>query len=184
MSRLWYTTQDTLDFTRSLPTTSEEWKHPTRGGQDLSNRYKRLEKSLRGKGAYEQDISELKEDAEGAISSGEKIQRRRRKPKTFMGFIIPEQPKPPAEDECCMSGCAICVYDLYQEALDDYNKAIDSLQKSLRALRVPESKWPAEIRTSRQKRLASKKNITLSAFEELERRLNQKHHAETQGSAG
>lgn len=34
-------------------------------------------------------------------------------PRIVRGVEIPIRPPPPESDECCMSGCARCVYDLY-----------------------------------------------------------------------
>ncbi|KIJ91882.1 hypothetical protein K443DRAFT_685677 [Laccaria amethystina LaAM-08-1] len=36
---------------------------------------------------------------------------------------------PPADDECCMSGCAVCVYDLYEESLASYEDSITTLRE-------------------------------------------------------
>jgi hypothetical protein len=32
----------------------------------------------------------------------------------------PEPPQPPEPGDCCHSGCAYCVDDMYQDALDKY----------------------------------------------------------------
>jgi hypothetical protein len=32
----------------------------------------------------------------------------------------PVPPPPPEPDDCCHSGCAVCVFDLYNEALERY----------------------------------------------------------------
>lgn len=77
-----------------------------------------------------------------------------------------------------MSGCAICVHDLYSEALDEYKKAVDNLRTSLKLLRVPEDQWPADIQTSSRQ---PKQNVTFNAFEELERRLKEKRAAVSSG---
>ena len=79
-----------------------------------------------------------------------------------------------------MSGCAICVYDLYNEALEDYTKAIESLRTSLRTLGISEDKWPPKVRTSQgeTKRVEVKKDSALSAFEEFERQLKMRKEAE------
>ena len=80
-----------------------------------------------------------------------------------------------------MSGCAVCVQDLYVEALDEYTKALATLRTSLSLLNVPEDKWPPEVRTGNYVP-APKKNVALSAFEELEARLKQKHSRDTSES--
>lgn len=36
----------------------------------------------------------------------------------------PQPPEKPLPNECCESGCPICVYDLYAEALDEYRRAL------------------------------------------------------------
>ncbi|GAA6026571.1 hypothetical protein JCM8202_006268 [Rhodotorula sphaerocarpa] len=40
---------------------------------------------------------------------------------TFHGVRVPKRPQPPAEGECCMSGCATCVYDLYLDDLEHFH---------------------------------------------------------------
>ncbi|GJE86603.1 oxidoreductase-like domain-containing protein [Phanerochaete sordida] len=101
-----------------------------------------------------------------------------------MGFVIPEEPKPPGPDECCMSGCAICVQDLYIEALDEYKKATDSVRASLNALHIPEDRWPPEIQTTGSSQKAKPKlSPVYDAFAELERKLAEKHQAESHAGA-
>ena len=77
-----------------------------------------------------------------------------------------------------MSGCAICVQDLYIEALDEYKKATDSVRASLNALHIPEDRWPPEIQTSAQK-AKPKVSPVYDAFAELERKLAEKHQTES-----
>ncbi|UNK58687.1 oxidoreductase-like domain-containing protein [Pseudoxanthomonas daejeonensis] len=36
----------------------------------------------------------------------------------------PQPPEKPLPQECCESGCPICVYDLYAEALEQYREAL------------------------------------------------------------
>ena len=36
----------------------------------------------------------------------------------------PTPPDKPLPQECCESGCPICVYDLYAEALEDYARRL------------------------------------------------------------
>ncbi|KAI0746972.1 hypothetical protein C8Q80DRAFT_1220184 [Daedaleopsis nitida] len=171
-------------------------KRPTRGGQDLSQRYKRLERSLRGKHVYGREIQELvrssevadpapytsNEDTQQASTSAGKVTRR-----IFRGFVIPEIPKPPADDECCMSGCAVCVYDLYEEARNDYIQAIKTLRSNLEKMSISESEWPADVRHDWQGGQASpvsKPNVALSAFEQLEQALKAKREiAQQSGSS-
>ena len=41
----------------------------------------------------------------------------------------PQPPEKPLPAECCESGCPICVYDLYAEALDEYRQALAAWQQ-------------------------------------------------------
>lgn len=36
----------------------------------------------------------------------------------------PLPPEKPLPNECCESGCPLCVYDLYADALEDYRRAL------------------------------------------------------------
>ena len=40
----------------------------------------------------------------------------------------PLPPDKPLPQECCESGCPICVYDLYAEALEGYRQALAAWQ--------------------------------------------------------
>ncbi|KAF9034451.1 hypothetical protein BDZ89DRAFT_1062527 [Hymenopellis radicata] len=108
-------------------------------GQNLSDRYIRLEKSLREKQALRDGLEQLE------------------------GLVVPDKPRPPESDECCMSGCAICVYDVYEESLDVYQEKIAELTTQLTAMGYPEKSGPVE----------RKQNVTLNVFEEMERALKQ-----------
>ena len=84
-----------------------------------------------------------------------------------------------------MSGCAVCVYDLYDEARKDYMHAIGNIRSELTKMGVPETEWPADIRTDwqgGQTSPVSKPNVSLSAFEQLELALRTKREKSTSGS--
>ncbi|KAI0646481.1 hypothetical protein C8Q79DRAFT_962846 [Trametes meyenii] len=169
-------------------------KRSERRVQDLSQRHLRLERSVRGKTQYGREILDLQkqqishedvpftreEDTRQASThAGQKIQR------LFKGFVIPEPPKPPAEDECCMSGCAVCVYDLYDEARRDYVEALDNLRSKLGGMGVRENEWPPDIRrTHRAPEPAERPDIALSAFEQFEKALKEKKERERRHAAG
>lgn len=75
-----------------------------------------------------------------------------------------------------MSGCAICVYDLYEDGLETYDETVNTIQSKLRSLEVPESEWPESIRPSQAGEseatgAGSGRSPVMSAFEELERKL-------------
>ena len=83
----------------AVPTSTPPSKYPTRGGQNLSARFQRLEKSVRGKGAYQRDIDEIaSERAENEPESSARVRPARPAVNTFMGFVVPEEPKLPGPD--------------------------------------------------------------------------------------
>lgn len=41
---------------------------------------------------------------------------------------LPPKPEPPAPNECCESGCDPCVYDLYYEALREWEAEVARLK--------------------------------------------------------
>ena len=75
-----------------------------------------------------------------------------------------------------MSGCAICVYDLYHVALTNYNEKMQLIRSNLSALDVPQSQWPKQLREGL---LEVPKDPTLSAFEALEMKLKARHDAQS-----
>uniref|UniRef100_A0A0W0FLV6 Oxidoreductase-like domain-containing protein n=1 Tax=Moniliophthora roreri TaxID=221103 RepID=A0A0W0FLV6_MONRR len=155
--------------TRRLQSTSTSTQRPTqvaRGGQNLTNRYVRLEKSLRGKKTLESDVRELQQHVPTSNTAPKNTLE------TFRGVVIPVKPKEPASDECCMSGCAVCVYDLYDESLAAYRESMEKVKATLRKMGVPEEEWPISLAPEvKEKR---RDNPTLSAFEEMERMLKLK----------
>lgn len=41
---------------------------------------------------------------------------------------LPPKPEPPADGECCESGCDPCVYDYYYEALERWRQEVAAIQ--------------------------------------------------------
>ena len=85
--------------------------------------------------------------------------------------------------ECCMSGCAVCVYDLYEEALQSYEASLQSLRRALDDLKVPEFKRPLRIQRRQHDKSDLKdreRNVVISAFEAFEKSLRAKHAAQSQ----
>lgn len=85
------------DSSLPLPSALERIKKPTRGGQNLTERYRRLANSVREKdrlSAYiqEQTTVDAVSNTKPAPSSF------RSEPITFRGFTIPTEPKEPASD--------------------------------------------------------------------------------------
>jgi len=85
-----------------------------------------------------------------------------------------------------MSGCAVCVYDLYEETLEAYKEAVLSLRNSLSALHIPDDEWPISIRqqgASEPSVPGKQKEMVLNAFEEMERALKLKRQSEAEAQA-
>ncbi|KAG6843133.1 hypothetical protein H0H93_002134, partial [Arthromyces matolae] len=149
-------------------------KPALRNSQNLSARYQRLEASLRAKqGLIGQNSLHDAVQVESVGASKKHVD-------LFHGFEIPKEPEPPRDDECCMSNCAICVYDLYEESLDDYRKSIANIRTQLTARNIPEKEWPRNLRSKPSAPLIDRKEAVLSAFEEMERALARRRQAEAE----
>ncbi|KAG1722767.1 hypothetical protein EDB19DRAFT_1645605 [Suillus lakei] len=155
----------------SIPSiTRSYWTNRGRGGKNLTERYRKLENTLRRGNAVMKQISELSQEVEDGSNLRHGAPNT---PDTTAGFVVPEEPIPPSDEECCMSGCAICVYDLYEESLQAYKESIVALRLSLSALSIPESEWPDRVKTNTPA-TAKRQEVILSAFEEMERQMKEK----------
>lgn len=45
-------------------------------------------------------------------------------PTEAAAYPRPEAPVPPELEDCCQSGCSLCVFDLYDTALEEYKAAL------------------------------------------------------------
>ena len=172
-------------------------KKSSRGGRNLSERYRALERALRGKETFTRGKEELAHHVPIISISVQDENIRKESIETFHGLVVPQEPKPPADDgaflldnlfpdtfinhttECCMSGCAVCIYDLYEESLASYEDSITALRKSLGALGIPPNTWPLNIRPDVEKSTPeSRKGVILKALEEMERKLKEKKEEE------
>ncbi|KAF8324504.1 hypothetical protein F5887DRAFT_902722 [Amanita rubescens] len=157
------TSSPSFQSQRDIATTTSAQLSKTRGGQNLSERYKRLERSLRGKdkgtgnemrltGKRSEDTSSMEKTKEDILM--------------FRGIEMRREPKAPdSEGECCMSGCAVCVYDLYEEAVEKWKVEVEGVKGRLKEMGVDESEWPVGLQTQQRK------NVVQDAFEQLEREL-------------
>lgn len=48
---------------------------------------------------------------------------------TDLSDPMPVAPRAPGDDECCQSGCAFCVHDLYTDELQQYRLALQAWQE-------------------------------------------------------
>ncbi|KAG8981390.1 hypothetical protein FRB90_007289 [Tulasnella sp. 427] len=95
---------------------------------------------------------------------------------------MPEKPSPPGPEDCCMSGCAVCVHDLYVEALRDYKASLRSIRDNLETKAVHQSLWPKEIIELSSNAEAQEEDVedadldpATRAFMQMERELKKKH---------
>ncbi|KAI9432989.1 oxidoreductase-like protein [Lactarius indigo] len=176
-----YATTYTFNARRRLYTqlaSPVEFPKRSRHGQNLSDRFRRLEKMVLARHNLNQTIIHTPRVSQQPTLSLPTAFPRRPTPTTFRGIIIPEIPKPPEPDECCMSGCVVCVHDLYQESLDTYKTAVAAVRASLTSMGVPMEQWPKNIRFDSERKTTP--SISLSAFEEMERELKARRNAEAQ----
>lgn len=75
-----------------------------------------------------------------------------------------------------MSGCAVCVYDLYEESVGLYRQSLKNFREALITMDVPQSEWPLHTRYVVKETPFARppSSVSLSAFDELERRLQEK----------
>nr|CDI56499.1 related to ABC1-ubiquinol--cytochrome-c reductase complex assembly protein [Melanopsichium pennsylvanicum 4] len=68
-------------------------------------------------------------------------------PTIIRGITIPLKPPPPGPEECCMSGCAHCAYDIYAEDLEDFHARLSSVRSQLSQLepRVTNHEWRSDL---------------------------------------
>jgi len=89
---------------------ANQLRKPARGGQNLSERYKRLENSLRGKDSRSrglEDITESNPTITGDVLHALKSKKSARP--MIHGFPIPQKPQPPADDGERLSYTALFV---------------------------------------------------------------------------
>lgn len=86
--------------------------------------------------------------------------------------------------DCCMSGCAVCVHDLYLDALKSYRSSLREIRDRLVAKSVPRDRWPRPILELKESAVSSQDDdipddvdATARAFMKLERQLKEKHKA-------
>ena len=84
---------------------TEHPRRPARGGQNLSERYVRLEKSLRQKGARSSELEQIQQQpspSQAATQTSGALKPHQKPLQYFRGFQIPEEPRPPADDGACI----------------------------------------------------------------------------------
>lgn len=54
--------------------------------------------------------------------------------KWIRGVFVEKRPPPPGPEDCCMSGCAHCVYDIYAEDFVSYKQSLKQSKEKLLSL--------------------------------------------------
>lgn len=178
-----------------------------RGGRNLGLRYQQLESFVRSttrKAALLEtiDSSRLVEQ-HSSLSVINESRVLYEKVEMFHGLVVPQEPKPPESDgeffthsfalsltlrrlvpECCMSGCAICVYDLYEDTLLTYQASLASLRTQLKSMGIPQSEWPSRVKPSLNSQVVQRpSNTSLDAFEAMEKALKVKQQGRVEGGS-
>ncbi|KAJ2007941.1 hypothetical protein GGI04_001330 [Coemansia thaxteri] len=81
---------------------------------------------------------------------------------------LPPKPEAPSNDDCCLSGCEFCVWDLYDEDMREYQKQAGAIRDVLEAQGKP---VPARLRPEN---LRDAVGPTMRAFLDLEREMAMK----------
>ncbi|KAG0005440.1 hypothetical protein BGZ65_011127 [Modicella reniformis] len=63
----------------------------------------------------------------------------------YHGFSIPVKATPPGAEDCCMSGCAHCVYDIYEEDRQEYKRKLAKVLEEIEKAGLPP---PPNVATS------------------------------------
>lgn len=121
----------------------------------------------------------------------EQLSKSDKQPIYVRGVLVPRTPDAPGPEDCCMSGCARCVYDLYKEDLDDYQETMSEVRKKLEEMKPPLSdvEWDVQLLGKRPGQAGAGKadgaqeaeaieikglDPTMKAFLEMERAMKKK----------
>ncbi|KAG0265205.1 hypothetical protein BG011_005248 [Mortierella polycephala] len=98
----------------------------------------------------------------------------------YHGFRVPIKPAPPGAEDCCMSGCAHCIYDIYAEDRQEYKFKLAKVLKEIEAAGLPpppntttgSTNAGDAASTSNSNEDDDDMDPSMKAFLELERKLN------------
>ena len=83
-----------------------------------------------------------------------------------------------------MSGCAVCVYDLYEDSLLTYRASLASLRTQLESMGIAQSEWPSRIKSLPSSQVVQRpSNASLDAFEAMENALRAKQQSRGGGGS-
>ena len=64
-----------------------------------------------------------------------------------------------------MSSCAVCVYDLYATALEDYEETLTQARSQLFAQSIPPEEWPTEVLSEADRKKREEEQRAIQASE-------------------
>ncbi|KAI7848947.1 oxidoreductase-like protein [Circinella umbellata] len=82
---------------------------------------------------------------------------------------VPEKPKAP--DDCCMSGCAYCVWDIYQEDMEEYQTEKAELRQRFKDAGEPLPPSLKAPKKSIEDQIQDEMDPTMKAFYALEKKM-------------
>ncbi|KAL1929674.1 hypothetical protein VTP01DRAFT_1812 [Rhizomucor pusillus] len=86
---------------------------------------------------------------------------------------LPEKPEPP--DNCCMSGCAHCVWDIYQEDMEEYLEQKSEIRQRFIEANQPVPPSLSSSNKSAAEQVQEEMDPTIRAFVEMERKLGNRN---------
>ncbi|KAG0141322.1 hypothetical protein CROQUDRAFT_663988 [Cronartium quercuum f. sp. fusiforme G11] len=88
---------------------------------------------------------------------------------------VPSKPTPPGPEDCCMSGCAHCVHDIYFEELTAYQAALRNVKQQIQELGISESSSEHDVESRACEETEEEAmDPAIKAFLALERKLKGK----------
>ncbi|KAI9259679.1 oxidoreductase-like protein [Phascolomyces articulosus] len=90
---------------------------------------------------------------------------------TLKGEKIQLPQKPVAPDDCCMSGCAYCVWDIYQEDMEEYQAEKAELRQRFNDAGEQLPSSLAASKKSIQDQIQDEMDPTMKAFYAMEKKM-------------